>query len=110
MADRDPDPQDSPAIELERVTEQREICRALVLALDRTPDVIAVLESSTSEDSALGALSELLGVDAIGARAIGDLQFRRVIGRGARLRERLQELERTCDELAAVVARDRPGA
>jgi uncharacterized protein YehS (DUF1456 family) len=109
MTDVDPDARDGPAIELERAMQNRAICRALVLALDRTPDVIAVLETSNSEDSALSALSELLGVDSTGARAIGDMQFLRVIGRGARVRQRLHELERSCDELAAVVARDRAG-
>jgi DNA gyrase subunit A len=107
MSNRDPDSTDSPASELRHAMEQRDICRALVLALDRTPEVVAALGSSNSEDSALVALSDLLGVDEIGARAIVDMQFGRVIGHGARLRQQLHERERTCDELAAVVGRDR---
>lgn len=63
---------------LRRAEEQIHILRALLKALDALDEVIALIRRSATVDVAREGLIELLGIDEIQARAILDMQLRRL--------------------------------
>ena len=78
---------------LRKAEERAHILRGYVRALDRLDEVIALIRAAESADAARTGLMELLEIDELQARAILDLQLRR-----------LAALERQAiyDELAAI--------
>ncbi|MDQ0076317.1 DNA gyrase subunit A [Arthrobacter oryzae] len=62
----------------ERQTRQElMILEALVQAMDRRDEVFQVIEDSEDVDEAIRRVGQLLGVGALGSRAVLDLQSRR---------------------------------
>ncbi|HEV7208219.1 MAG TPA: DNA gyrase subunit A [Mycobacteriales bacterium] len=78
---------------LRKAEERAHILRGYVKALDRLDEVIALIRGADSAEAARSGLMELLDIDEVQARAILDLQLRR-----------LAALERQAiyDELAAI--------
>ena len=63
---------------LRQAQERAHIVRALLKAIDRIDEVIALIRASESAATALVGLMELLEIDEIQARAILDMQLRRL--------------------------------
>ncbi|MDA2808018.1 DNA gyrase subunit A [Nocardiopsis suaedae] len=63
---------------LRKAEERAHILRALLRAIDRIDDVIALIRSSASADEAKTGLMELLDIDDVQARAILDMQLRKL--------------------------------
>jgi DNA gyrase subunit A len=63
---------------LRQAQERAHIVRALLKAIDRIDEVIALIRASESAATALGGLMELLEIDEVQARAILDMQLRRL--------------------------------
>lgn len=57
--------------------DQLMILEALVQAMDRRDDVFQVIDDSEDVDEAIRRVGQLLGVGALGSRAVLDLQVRR---------------------------------
>ncbi|MGO8154800.1 DNA gyrase subunit A, partial [Rhizobium leguminosarum] len=71
------------------------IQRALVKALDMLDEVIALIRRSPNTEAASTGLQELLDIDEIQARAILDMQLRRLAAlERQKIIDRLEELER----------------
>lgn len=66
------------AYRLRRAEERAHILRGLAKALDALDDVIALIRRSSTPDIARDGLIELLAIDEIQARAILDMQLRRL--------------------------------
>jgi DNA gyrase subunit A len=92
---------------LRKKEERAHILRGYVAALDALDAVIALIRASESADASRTGLMELLGIDDIQARAILDLQLRRLAGleRQAIYTE-LAEIQSEIDELNAILASD----
>jgi DNA gyrase/topoisomerase IV subunit A len=60
----------------ERHREELMILEALMQAMDRRDEVFQVIEDSGDVDEAIRRVGQLLGVGAVGSRAILDLQAR----------------------------------
>jgi DNA gyrase subunit A len=90
---------------LRKKQERAHILRGYVLALDALDAVIALIRGSESAEAARVGLMELLGIDEIQARAILDLQLRRLaaLERQA-IYDELAEIQRDIDELNAILA------
>jgi DNA gyrase subunit A len=90
---------------LKAAEERAHILRGYAKALDRLDDVIALIRSSASADAARTGLMELLDIDDLQARAILDLQLRRLaaLERQALLDE-LAEQEAIIADLNAILA------
>ncbi|GAA4985721.1 DNA gyrase subunit A [Actinopolymorpha pittospori] len=90
---------------LRKAEEDAHIYRGLAKALDALDEVIALIRRSPSADEARTGLIELLEIDEIQARAILDMQLRRLaaLERQAIL-ERLQELEDRIADLQDILA------
>ena len=63
---------------LRRAEERAHVLRGYAAALARLDDVIALIRAAESADAARSGLMELLGVDDLQARAVLDLQLRRL--------------------------------
>ena len=63
---------------LRRAEERAHVLRGYRAALDRLDDVIALIRSAESADAARTGLMDLLGIDDLQARAVLDLQLRRL--------------------------------
>ncbi|MDA0565319.1 DNA gyrase subunit A [Streptomonospora sp. S1-112] len=63
---------------LRKAEERAHILRALLRAIDRIDEVIALIRGSASADEAKSGLMELLEIDDIQARAILDMQLRKL--------------------------------
>ena len=89
-----------------RVAEERaHILRALGKALDRLDDVIALIRASESAEAALSQLMQLLDIDELQARAILDMQLRRLAAlERQRILDELAEKERLIADLQAILA------
>ncbi|MDP9999048.1 DNA gyrase subunit A [Pseudarthrobacter sulfonivorans] len=61
----------------ERHREELMILEALMQAMDRRDEVFQVIEDSEDVDEAIRRVGQLLGVGALGSRAVLDLQARR---------------------------------
>ena len=83
---------------LRKAQERLHIVAALIKAIDRIDEVIALIRASASASEAQGGLMTLLEIDEIQARAILDMQLRKLAAL-----ER-QELVNERDELAAKIA------
>jgi DNA gyrase subunit A len=79
---------------LRKAEEDAHIYRALVKALDALDEVIALIRRSPSADEARTGLIELLDIDEIQARAILDMQLRRLAAlERQQIVDRLREFE-----------------
>jgi len=83
---------------LRKAEERAHILRALLKAIDRIDEVIALIRASDSAQAAQQGLMELLEIDDIQARAILDMQLRKLAAL-----ER-QQLTEEYDELMAQIA------
>ena len=83
---------------LRRAQERAHILSGLLAAIDRIDEVIALIRASASAAEAQTGLQELLGIDELQARAILDMQLRKLaaLERG--------ELQEEHDELMARIA------
>src|SRR5450830_1896808 len=63
---------------LRKAEEEAHILRALLKALDALDEVIALIRASTTTEAARDGLMELLDIDELQARAILDMQLRRL--------------------------------
>ncbi|WP_157180878.1 DNA gyrase subunit A [Actinopolymorpha alba] len=90
---------------LRKAEEEAHIYRGLVKALDALDEVIALIRRSQSVDEALTGLIELLEIDEIQARAILDMQLRRLAAlERQKIIEHLQELESRIADLQDILA------
>ena len=81
------------------------IQRALVKALDMLDEVIALIRRSPNTEAASTGLQELLDIDEIQARAILDMQLRRLAAlERQKIIDRLEELERLIADYKAILA------
>ncbi|WP_298751969.1 DNA gyrase subunit A [uncultured Serinicoccus sp.] len=81
------------------------VYRGYLRALDQLDAVIALIRRSPSADEALNGLMELLGIDEAQARAILDLQLRRLAAlERARIQADHDELEAQIVEFEAILA------
>lgn len=81
------------------------IQRALVKALDMLDEVIALIRRSPNTEAASTGLQELLDIDEIQARAILDMQLRRLAAlERQKIIDRLAELERLIADYKAILA------
>src|SRR4051794_20881897 len=78
---------------LRKAEEEAHIQRALVKALDRLDDVIALIRASQTTEEARDGLMEMLDIDEVQSRAILDMQLRRLAA---------LERQKIIDELAAL--------
>ncbi|MEJ7707799.1 MAG: hypothetical protein WKF82_11365 [Nocardioidaceae bacterium] len=80
------------------IAEQMHIYEALEAAVERRGEVFAVIETSVDTEKAQQELQALLGTDELGARAVLDLQLRRLsLAERAFIAERLRELREIDD-------------
>ena len=89
---------------LRKAQERLHIVAALIAAIDAIDEVIALIRGSESAAAAQVGLMELLGIDEIQARAILDMQLRKLaaLERQALIDER-DELEATIADLQAIL-------
>ena len=66
------------AYRLRKAEERAHILRGLLAAIDRIDEVIALIRASASASAAQAGLQELLSIDEIQARAILDMQLRKL--------------------------------
>jgi DNA gyrase subunit A len=89
---------------LRKKEEQAHIFRGLVKALDALDDVIALIRRSPTVEEARDGLMALLDIDEIQARAILDMQLRRLAAlERQRIIDDLAALEREIAELKAIL-------
>jgi len=90
---------------LRKAEEEAHILRALLKALDMLDEVIALIRASTTTEAAREGLMELLDIDADQARAILDMQLRRLAAlERQKLQDRHAELEALIAEYNAILA------
>ncbi|AXE37209.1 DNA gyrase subunit A [Acidipropionibacterium virtanenii] len=81
------------------------IQRALVKALDALDEVIALIRRSPNTETASTGLQELLGIDEVQARAILDMQLRRLAAlERQKIIDRLADLERQIADFKDILA------
>ena len=91
--------------QLRKAEERAHILRALAKALDRLDDVIALIRAADSAEAALSQLMELLDIDDVQARAILDMQLRRLAAlERQRILDELAEREAEIADLQAILA------
>jgi DNA gyrase subunit A len=80
--------------EIERHRKERlEMLDALCAALDRRREVFVVVEAADDDEDALTGVERLLGVSPVAARAVLDIQLRRLTAQGrTRLHEQREQL------------------
>jgi DNA gyrase subunit A len=83
---------------LRKAEEEAHILRALLKALDMLDEVIALIRASNTTEAARDGLMQLLDIDELQARAILDMQWRRL---AALERQKIQDRH---TELAALIA------
>ncbi|WP_017624921.1 DNA gyrase subunit A [Nocardiopsis chromatogenes] len=90
---------------LRKAEERAHILRALLRAIDRIDDVIALIRSSASADEAKTGLMGLLEIDDVQARAILDMQLRKLAALERRqLTAEYDELMAQIEEYNAILA------
>src|SRR4051795_4176787 len=90
---------------LRKAEEQAHIYRGLVKALDRLAEVIALIRRSPDADEAREGLMALLEIDDLQARAILDMQLRRLAAlERQRIIDELAKLEATIADLQDILA------
>ncbi len=91
--------------QLRKAEERAHILRALGKALDQLDAVIALIRAADSADAALSQLMDLLDIDEIQARAILDMQLRRLAAlERQRILDELSEREAEIADLTAILA------
>lgn len=76
------------------------LVRAILTAVERAPEVLEVVAACEDLDEAVAQLQSLLEVDEVGARAMMNVEFRRMTGEQQRgIRGRVLELEAERDRL-----------
>jgi DNA gyrase/topoisomerase IV subunit A len=84
----------------ERVEDQIHIYEALVAAIERRWEVYELLEGAEDPEAANRGLQALLGTDEAGARAVIDMQFRKLtVTERAKVAEGLRELKQYASTL-----------
>ena len=90
---------------LRKAEERAHILRALAKALDQLDEVIALIRGSESADAAREGLMALLDIDDLQARAILDMQLRRLAAlERQRVIDELAEIEVEIADLTAILA------
>ena len=90
---------------LRKAEEEAHILRALLKALDMLDEVIALIRASSTTEAARDGLMELLDIDELQARAILDMQLRRLAAlERQRIQEKHAELEALIAEYKAILA------
>jgi DNA gyrase subunit A len=92
---------------LRKAEEEAHILRGLLKALDALDEVIALIRASATVDDARSGLIDLLDIDDLQARAILDMQLRRLAAlERQKLIDRFEELARLIEEYTAILASD----
>ena len=92
---------------LRKKEERAHILRGYVAALDALDAVIALIRASESAEAARVGLMDLLGIDEIQARAILDLQLRRLAALERQsIYDELEQIKSEIAELNAILASD----
>ncbi|MGJ3190835.1 DNA gyrase subunit A [Paenarthrobacter nitroguajacolicus] len=90
---------------LRKAEEEAHILRALLKALDMLDEVIALIRASNTTEAAREGLMELLEIDELQARAILDMQLRRLAAlERQKIQDRHAELEAMIEEYNAILA------
>ncbi|MBT2567612.1 DNA gyrase subunit A [Arthrobacter sp. ISL-85] len=90
---------------LRKAEEEAHILRALLKALDMLDEVIALIRASSTTEAARDGLMELLDIDELQARAILDMQLRRLAAlERQRIQEKHAELEAMITEYKEILA------
>ncbi|WP_405474025.1 DNA gyrase subunit A [Paenarthrobacter ilicis] len=90
---------------LRKAEEEAHILRALLKALDMLDEVIALIRASNTTEAAREGLMELLEIDELQARAILDMQLRRLAAlERQKIQDRHSELEAMIGEYNAILA------
>jgi DNA gyrase subunit A len=90
---------------LRKAEEEAHILRALLKALDMLDEVIALIRASNTTEAARDGLMELLDIDELQARAILDMQLRRLAAlERQKIQDRHAELEAMIAEFNAILA------
>ena len=90
---------------LKKAEEEAHILRGLLKALDALDEVIALIRRSATTEAARDGLMELLSIDEDQARAILDMQLRRLAAlKRQKIQDRHAELERMIAEFQAIIA------
>jgi len=90
---------------LRKAEEEAHILRALLKALDMLDEVIALIRASNTTEAARDGLMELLDIDELQARAILDMQLRRLAAlERQKIQDRHAELEALIAEYNAILA------
>jgi DNA gyrase subunit A len=90
---------------LRKAEEEAHILRALLKALDMLDEVIALIRASSTTEAARDGLMQLLDIDEIQARAILDMQLRRLAAlERQKIQDRHAELEAMIAEYNAILA------
>ncbi|MDQ1056320.1 DNA gyrase subunit A [Arthrobacter globiformis] len=89
---------------LRKAEEEAHILRALLKALDMLDEVIALIRASSTTEAARDGLMQLLDIDEIQARAILDMQLRRLAAlERQKIQDRHAELEAMIAEYNAIL-------
>ena len=90
---------------LKKAEEEAHILRGLLKALDALDEVIALIRRSATTEAARDGLMELLDIDEDQARAILDMQLRRLAAlERQKIQDRHAELERMIAEFQGIIA------
>jgi len=90
---------------LRKAEEEAHILRGLLKALDALDEVIALIRASSTTEEARDGLMELLEIDELQARAILDMQLRRLAAlERQKIQDRHAELERMITEFNRILA------
>ncbi|MCD4849857.1 DNA gyrase subunit A [Arthrobacter sp. AK01] len=90
---------------LRKAEEEAHILRALLKALDMLDEVIALIRASNTTEAAREGLMGLLEIDELQARAILDMQLRRLAAlERQKIQDRHSELEAMIEEYNAILA------
>ena len=93
---------------LRKAEEEAHILRALLKALDMLDEVIALIRASSTTEAARDGLMELLDIDELQARAILDMQLRRLAAlERQRIQEKHAELEALITEYKEILGSER---
>ncbi len=90
---------------LRKAEEEAHILRALLKALDMLDEVIALIRASNTTEAARDGLMQLLDIDELQARAILDMQLRRLAAlERQKIQDRHAELEAMITEYNSILA------
>ncbi|MGO4191074.1 DNA gyrase subunit A [Arthrobacter sp. YAF17] len=90
---------------LRKAEEEAHILRALLKALDALDEVIALIRASSTTEAARDGLIELLDIDELQARAILDMQLRRLAAlERQKIQDKHAELEAAIAEYNSILA------